>query len=116
LNEEHFFRPAGLASTAASEPLYNQSRRGLYGRAIVSNWQGPVWVLPNALAIRCLVKYDFRKEATELARRVISVMIDGLESRGTVFENYHAETGEPLWAPHFISWNLLALELIELLE
>lgn len=116
LASEHFLRPHGLASTAASERLYNQAKRGLYGRAIVSNWQGPVWVLPNALVNRCLVKYGYMKEAEDLAWRVISTMANALAETGTLFENYNAETGEPLWAPQFISWNILTLELIEILE
>ncbi len=116
LNAEHFFRHSGLASFAASEPLYNQSCRGLYGRVIVSNWQGPVWVLPNVLAVRCLLRQGFKAMAQELALRVTSTLVSGLTSHGTLFENYNAETGEPLFAPRFMSWNILALELIELLE
>jgi len=113
---KHFLRPAGLATVAASEPLYNQSRRGLYFRATVSNWQGPVWVLPNVLAVRCLVKQGYSREAKDLALRVLTVMHKGLQTYGTLYENYHAETGEPLWAPDFMSWNSLALELIQLVE
>lgn len=116
LNPEHFLRPGGIASTAVSEPLCNQSKRGLYGRAIVSNWQGPVWILPNALVCRLLVAKGYKKEATDLALRVLGTMLNGLNQTGTLFENYHAETGEPLWAPQFISWNILALEMIELVE
>lgn len=116
LNPDHFYRPCGLVSTAVSEPLCNQSKRGLYGRAIVSNWQGPVWILPNALVCRLLLAYEFKQEAIELSLRVLSTMLKGLNETGTLFENYHAETGEPLWAPQFISWNILALEMIELVE
>ncbi|HNG21401.1 MAG TPA: trehalase family glycosidase, partial [Candidatus Obscuribacter sp.] len=116
LNQEHFLRPAGLASHAVSEPLANQQRRGLYGRAIVSNWQGPVWVLPNALIVRALLKYGYKKEAQDIAARVVATLGKGLDETGTLYENYNAETGAPLWAPNFMSWNILALELIELLE
>ncbi|MDX1987614.1 MAG: trehalase family glycosidase [Candidatus Obscuribacter sp.] len=116
LNQEHFLRPAGLASHAVSEPLANQQRRGLYGRAIVSNWQGPVWVLPNALVVRALLKYGYKKEAQDIAARVVATLSTGLEDTGTLYENYNAETGAPLWAPNFMSWNILALELVELLE
>lgn len=116
LNPEHFYRPAGLSSMAASEPLYNNAKRGLYGRAIVSNWQGPMWVLPNALAVRCLLSLGMKKEAVELASRVVRTMVNGLNERGTLFENYNADTGEPLWAPEFMSWNILAMELIQILE
>jgi hypothetical protein len=116
LNPEHFFRPFGMSSVAISEPLYNQSRRGLYGRATVSNWQGPIWILPNAMAARCLVKHGYAKDAQNLAVRVVSAMSKGLKKHGTLFENYHADTGEPLWAPDFMSWNALAMELIALLD
>lgn len=116
LNPKHFLRPFGMSSVAVSEPLYNQSRRGLYGRATVSNWQGPIWVLPNVMAARCLVKHGYAKEAENLAARVLSAMSKGLKKHGTLYENYHADTGEPLWAPDFMSWNALALELIALLD
>lgn len=113
---EHFLRPAGIASLAASEPLYNNAMRGLYGRAIVSNWQGPVWVLTNALVVRCLLSNGFRKEAEAVSSRILNTLHADIEKNGTVHENYHAETGQALWAPDFMSWNILALELTEILE
>lgn len=116
IDERHFLRPAGIASVAASEPLYNNAFRGLYGRAIVSNWQGPVWVLTNALVVRSLVKEGFKNEAKEVSTRMLNTMQADLEKTGTLHENYHAETGQPLWAPQFMSWNILALELVEVLE
>ncbi len=116
LNTEHFMRSHGLASHAISEPLANQQRRGLYGRAIVSNWQGPVWVLPNALAVRVLNKYGYKEEAREISARVVKTLLGSLSNYNTLFENYDADTGKGLWAPQFMSWNILALELVETLE
>lgn len=116
LNEQHFLRPYGIASLAASESLYNQAPRGLYGRAIVCNWNGPIWILPNALTVRCLLRHNLTAEAKDVSRRVVAAMVKGLRERGTLFENYNAETGAALWAPHFMSWNIMALEMIELLE
>lgn len=116
MSTDEFLRPAGLSSTSSSEPLYNNAKRGLYGRAIVSNWQGPMWILPNALAARGLVAHGFKKEAQEIATRVINTMNRTLDERGTLYENYNAETGDPLWAPQFMSWNILAIELVQLLE
>jgi neutral trehalase len=115
INQAHFFRPAGLSSLAASELLYNNAARGLYGRAIVSNWQGPVWVLPSVLAVRCLVKEGYNKQAEELAARVIQTLYADIQDNGTLHENYHAETGKALWAPQFMSWNILALDLVDVL-
>ncbi len=74
-----------------------------------------MWILPNALSARCLIKHGFKKQAREIAGRVVATMCGGLESTGTLFENYNAETGQPLWAPQFMSWNILALELIDIL-
>ncbi len=116
MTPEHFLRQAGIASVAASEPLYNQAKRGLYGRVVCSNWQGPMWVLPNALAARALLREKRDAEAKEIAERVIKTLAQGLESKGTLFENYHADTGEPLFAPQFMSWNSLCLELLSILE
>jgi putative isomerase len=116
VSEEHFLRPAGIASVAASEPLYNNAMRGMYGRAIVSNWQGPVWILTNSFVFRCLVKHGFKKEAEDVAMRMLATMLDDIQNNNTLHENYHAETGKPLWAPQFMSWNILALEMIQVLE
>ena len=115
ISADHFFRPAGLSSLAASELLYNNAARGLVGRAIVSNWQGPVWVLPNVLAVRCLLKEGYKKQAEVLSARVIQTLYDDIRANGTLHENYHAETGKALWAPQFMSWNILALELVAIL-
>lgn len=93
LNADHFLRAQGLASHAISEPLANQQRRGLCGRAIVSNWQGPVWVLPNALVVRILNKYGYKEEARDIYARVVKTLLHSLRN-----------------------WNILALELIETLE
>jgi neutral trehalase len=116
MNKDEFLRPAGLSSTSSSEPLYNNAKRGLYGRAIVSNWQGPMWILPNALAVRGLLAHGFKKEAEEVAARVVGTVMKTLDERNTMYENYNAESGDPLWAPQFMSWNVLLIELVQLLE
>jgi glycogen debranching enzyme len=116
INPEHFLRPAGLSTISAMEGLYNQAKRGLYGRANVANWQGPCWVVPNVFAVRGLLKYGYREQAEELALRILTTMNAGIESTGTLYENYNAETGEPLWAPNFMSWNALSLELFDLVS
>jgi Trehalase len=114
LNERHFLRPYGIASMAASENLSNQAPRGLYGRAIVCNWNGPVWILPNVLVVRTLLKYGLHKQARDIARRVLAAMAKDLKETGVLHENYDANTGTSLWAPRFMSWNIMALELIDL--
>ncbi len=114
LHPNHFLRPCGLPSLAASELLYNQAKRGLYSRSLVSNWQGPMWVLPNILTVRALLQYGYADQAKDMAQRVLSTLIADWKATGTIHENYNAETGQPLWAPQFMSWNILSLELIQL--
>jgi hypothetical protein len=113
LSDEHFLRPFGLTSYAASERLYNNSPRGLYGRAMVSNWQGPAWILVSALVCRGLVHYGRSADCGRVAEGVLKSMKLDLDKNKTLHENYDAETGRPLWAPDFMSWNSLAVELIE---
>jgi glycogen debranching enzyme len=113
LSSEHFLRPFGLTSYAASERLYNNSPRGLYGRAMVSNWQGPAWILVSALVCRGLLSYGRSADAKQVAQGVLTSMQMDLEKNKTLHENYDAETGRPLWAPDFMSWNSLAIELVE---
>jgi len=116
LSETHFLRPFGIASLAASEHLHNQAPRALYGRALVCNWSGPVWILPNVLVSRTLVAYNFIKEARDVATRVLRAVLKDLFDNGTMHENYHCDTGRPLWARNFMSWNANVLELAALLE
>jgi len=116
LDEKHFLRPVGIASMAGSELLSNQSPRGLYGRAIVCNWQGPVWVLPNIFVVRRLTALGLTSAAKDIAARVVRVMVKDIRQNRMLHENYDANTGKALWAPQFMSWNILALELVELLE
>lgn len=116
LNQEQFFGERGITSLARSEALYNNAKRGLYGRALVCNWQGPVWTLPNALIVRALLRENYHDEAKQISGRVLRNMLNDIAERKTIHESYDGETGEPVWAPQFMSWNILALELIELLE
>ena len=116
LEPKHFFRPSGIASTAASEHLYNNAPRGLYGRVVVCNWQGPTWILPNVLTVRALKHYGYHRQARELSQRVLGTILGGIRSVFSMTENYDSETGTPLWAKHFVSWNSLALELVDVLQ
>jgi alpha,alpha-trehalase len=116
LSKKHFLRPGGVVSHAVSERLHNQSPRGLYGRNMVSNWQGPVWVLVNALACRGMLKYGERAGAIKVAKRMLATMEADVRDNKTLHENYHAQSGAPLFAPDFMSWNALAMEMIALVR
>ncbi len=116
LNTNHFNQNSGLSSMSKAEVLYNQAKRGLYGRAIVSNWQGPMWILPNAIILRYLKNTNYKNEALVIAKKVLNTVWYAIKTNGTMYENYNAHTGEALWAPQFMSWNSLCLELIDFVE
>jgi hypothetical protein len=62
--------------------------------------------------MHALLHYGYQDSALDVAERVVRVCLDDLEKNGMMHENYHADTGAPLAAPDFISWNLLAAQMI----
>ncbi|HLD01327.1 MAG TPA: trehalase family glycosidase [Patescibacteria group bacterium] len=72
-----------------------------------SNWQGPIWPIANFFFVEALIRYGYQKEAIMAAKAVAKICIDDIGKSGGMHENYDAETGNPIAAPNFISWNLL---------
>jgi len=109
LEPRRLWSPHGVRSLAADEPLYNNEN-------VIkpySNWQGPIWPHANWMFMHALLRAGYAAEARAVAERVTRLCLDDLERNGMMHENYHAETGEPLAAPDFISWNLLVAQMIE---
>lgn len=73
-----FWRLNGIPSLSASDPYYNEK----------GYWNGPVWVEWNYLITRGLRDYGYDKEATEITRRVASVMAECLRRDHTFWEFY----------------------------
>lgn len=114
LSEAHFLSTYGIRSLSKSSPYYNNAvwgnppRFGEHHRMTNSNWQGPVWIPLCYFMFHALLAYGFRKEALNIANRTINLLALSLKRRGSFTENYNAETGEPLFATEFASWNILA--------
>ena len=114
LSEDHFLSPFGIRSLSRSSEFYNNAiwgnppRFGYHGRPTNSNWQGPVWIPLCYFMFHALRYYGYAREAEDLANRTLRVLARSIEKRGSFFENYHAETGQPLYAKGFVSWNVLA--------
>lgn len=119
LNPNHLLAPYGLRSLSAQDPDYNNKN------VIVpfSNWQGPVWPIANYLYSIGLVNYGFQKEAIQLSSHLGTLLLMDIYAYGSMHENYHAETGEPL-APTaeqsdngvftgFVGWNLLTQNMLQ---
>lgn len=78
-----------------------------------SNWQGPVWPIVNYICMQGLLNYGFQKEAIKLAQILSNLVLEDIKNTGGMHENYNAETGQPLAAPNFVSWNLLVANMLE---
>ncbi|MFA6410094.1 MAG: trehalase family glycosidase [Candidatus Buchananbacteria bacterium] len=107
LNPKKLWSRHGVRSLSADDSEYNNTN-------IIkpfSNWQGPVWPLVNYFAMHALLNYGFKKEANQLAAKVTRIVLADLKKTGGMHENYHAETGKPLAAPNFVSWNLLVAQM-----
>ena len=114
LNPDHFWSPWGIRSLSKASEFYNNAkwgnppRFGYPERFTNSNWQGPVWIPICYFVFHALLRYGFCEEARILADNTVRLLADSLNRIGSFTENYHAETGEPLYATEFASWNLLA--------
>jgi alpha,alpha-trehalase len=107
LNPDEFWSPFGVRSLSKDEPLYNQAKS-----LGPSNWQGPIWIVANWMMMHGLLNYGFKEKAIELAEKIQNLLAQDLKRTGGMHECYNAETGEPLAAPNFVSWNLLAEHML----
>lgn len=98
----------GIRTLAKDDPAYNNKNM----IKPHSNWQGPVWPIANYFAVHSLIQYGFIQKATQLATRIQNICFTDIKKTGGMHENYHADTGEPLAAPHFVSWNLLVPQMM----
>ena len=119
LSEHHFLSSWGIRSLSKSSEFYNNAVFGNpprfepAARMTNSNWQGPVWILLSYFLFHAMRRYGYPRAAEDLAQRTWRVLAGGLQLTGAFSENYDAETGRPLYAQGFASWNILADVLVE---
>lgn len=114
-----YWSPWGVRTAPAYSPFFHQARRMMLfdrkkdTRGPVSNWSGPIWVLPNYYLAMGLSAYGFKREARELALKTARLLARGLERDGGLRECYD-DSGRGLWplSGTFISWSVLALTLL----
>lgn len=64
LREDLFWAPYGVRTLSKKEKMYRVIESGN-----PSCWQGPIWGISNYICFRGLLKYGFRTEAKELAKK-----------------------------------------------
>lgn len=96
-NPESFWRRYGVPTLAADDPYYNGDVTQC------CQWNGAVWLLWDYMVFRGLLNYGYRKEAEELARRVMDGVIFQLKANHRFWESFspdHTQLGSPknyLW-------------------
>ncbi len=114
LAPEHFRSPFGIRSLSKSSEYYNSARWGNpprfgeWSRLTNSNWQGPVWIPLNWFVFHALLRYGYTDEAEVLADDTVKLVHNSIRTLGFMRENFDGESGEPLYADNFASWNILA--------
>ncbi len=108
LNTEKLRSPFGVRTLSIDHESYNNAN-------IIkpySNWQGPVWPLVNTLTVYALLNYGYTDDARAIAEETADLCVRDIQKTGGMHENYDADSGEPLAAPNFVSWNLLLLSTL----
>jgi alpha,alpha-trehalase len=108
MNPDHMRSPWGIRTLSRQDPTYNNVNM----INPHSNWQGPIWPIATYLYFHGLLRYGFREEALWCAESITGLVLDDIRKTGGMHENYNAETGEPLAAPNFVSWNILVRNMI----
>ena len=111
LADDSIWAKYGIRSLAKYEKMYT-----VKATHNPSCWLGPVWGIANYMTFRGLVKYGYREEATELARKTVTMLREDIKQCGEMHEYYHPDTGEPIMNPGFQNWNLLAVNMQAWLE
>lgn len=108
LDENEFLTVCGIRSHSKADPVYNN-----VPMCNPSNWQGPVWGLSTFLTAYSLARYGYKQEAYKVAMRLVKTFALDIVQNGCIHEYYHGDNGQPLIRPNFLSWNMLALNIID---
>lgn len=108
LDAREFLAPLGVRSHSALDRIYNNVPMGN-----PSNWQGPVWGLSTFLTSYGLARYGYIEDALEVAGRLVRAFAADITINGTIHETYHGDEPRPLTVPGFISWNMMAMRIID---
>jgi hypothetical protein len=104
----------GIRSTSTHDPLYTNANMIVPD----SNWRGPVWIVSNAAIAYGLATFGHADLARTIAERIVTTLARDLDDTGEWHECYDsavpgvAGRGRGLAAGGFLSWNMLAADLL----
>jgi len=103
-NPDEFWRHYGVPTLSAKDSYYNP----------IGYWNGPVWVQCDYLLFRGLLDHGYKKEAEELAMKVLNNMIWHLKQDHVFWEFYSPDDREAGWNKTYIWAGLAARFLIDI--
>ncbi len=95
---EQFWRTHPFPTLAANEPLY---------KPFGDYWLGAVWAPTNYMIVRGLHTIGAHDFAREAAQRHLDAICNVIDTTGTIWENYRADSFEPGQParPDFVGWS-----------
>lgn len=109
LEGDDFLGQYGLRTLAKTERMYTL----FDSPGNPSNWLGPSWTVATYLVYQGLRNYHIDDLASHLRDKTIELLGDCLEKFGALYESYDPDDGHPFRHPGFLSFNTLALEMID---
>ncbi len=103
-NPSEFWRNYGVPTLSADDSYYNP----------IGYWNGPVWVQWDYLVFRGLMNYGYKKEAKELAERIMQNMINQLKTDHWFWEFYSPDDHQAGWNKTYIWAGIIARFMIDL--
>ena len=94
LNEAHFLQPNGLTMVSASDRNYDPSN---------ARGGGGIWIYWLTLVCEGLLKAGYRREATDVAKRLLDALARVLERDGKLAQFYHADEAKGFGEDHHLS-------------
>ncbi len=103
-NPKEFWRSYGIPTLSADDSYYDP----------IGYWNGPVWVQWDYLIFRGLSNYGYKKEAKELAEKVMTNMIHQLKTDHWFWEFYSPDDYQAGWNKTYIWAGIIARFMIDL--
>ena len=99
--------PYGIRSVSSADARYSNAN-------IIdpySEWRGPIWINANAVLAYVLSANGRQEQASALADSIVDLLAADLAGGAGFHEAYDSDTGAPLAAPGFLSWDVLGATL-----
>lgn len=94
LDEAHFLRPNGLTMVSASDSDYDPSN---------ARGGGGIWMYWLTLVCEGMLEAGYRQEATDILKRVLTMLARVLERDGKLSQFYHADEAKGFGEDHHVA-------------